>query len=49
MSLTLLAAAAVEPQRHVPVPPIVMGLTAFVVLLLLMTGLLAFGKGRPHT
>jgi hypothetical protein len=35
--------------RHLPAPPIVIGLLAFFLLLALMFALLMFGKGRPHT
>jgi hypothetical protein len=38
-----------EKLRHLPAPPIVIGLLAFFLLLALMFALLMFGKGRPHT
>lgn len=47
MALTYLSASE-EPLRHLPLPPIVIGALAFVLLLVLMGGLLMFGKGRPH-
>lgn len=43
-----LAAPTPEHMKHIPVDPIWVGLGAFVVLLLLMVGVLMFGKGRPH-
>jgi hypothetical protein len=48
MSLTHLVAAE-EQTRDLPLPPIVIGLITFGILLLFMVGLLMFGKGRPHT
>ena len=47
MSLIHLAAAE-EQTRDLPVPPIVIGLVTFGILLVLMAALLMFGKGRPH-
>jgi hypothetical protein len=44
-----LTLAAEEHLRDLPAPPIVFGLVAFVILLVLMVGLLMFGKGRPHS
>jgi hypothetical protein len=48
MPLMSLAAAA-EETRDLPVPPEVIGLIAFALLLSLMAVLLMFGKGRPHS
>ncbi len=38
-----------EQARGVPLPPEVVGLIAFGILLLLLVIALGFGKGRPHT
>ncbi|MGI8578128.1 MAG: hypothetical protein ACR2KG_09475 [Nocardioidaceae bacterium] len=46
MALTHLM--SIEPVRHLPLPPTVIGLVAFLLLLALMGALLMFGKGRPH-
>lgn len=48
MSLSLVTLAA-DRARDLPVPAEVIGLLAFVIFVVLMMGLLAFGKGRPHT
>ena len=40
---------AAEELRELPAPAWVFGLGAFVVLLVLLFGTLAFGKGRPHS
>lgn len=45
----MISLAAAEPTRDLPVPPVVFGLITFGLLLLLMVGLLMFGKGRPHS
>ncbi|MBA2697309.1 MAG: hypothetical protein H0U61_00865 [Nocardioidaceae bacterium] len=45
MALNLLAA---EELRDLPVDPVFFGLGTFVLLMLVMLGLLMFGKGRPH-
>ena len=37
-----------EELRDLPAPPLVFGLIGFGVLLVLLFGLLMFGKGRPH-
>jgi hypothetical protein len=37
-----------EQTRDLPVDPIVFGLSVFVLLLVLIVGVLIFGKGRPH-
>jgi hypothetical protein len=37
-----------EQTRDLPVDPIVYGAAVFVFLLVLMVGVLIFGKGRPH-
>ncbi len=47
--MTLIQLAAAEEQtRDLPASPIVIGLVSFGLLLLLLVGLLMFGKGRPH-
>jgi hypothetical protein len=43
-----LVTLAVDRPHHLPVPPLVIGLTIFIVFCILMTALLMFGKGRPH-
>ncbi len=48
MSLTLLADAQ-EKTRNLPASPIVFGALAFGLLVLLLVGVLMFGKGRPHS
>ncbi len=47
--MALISLAAAEKLRDLPAPPIVIGLVAFAVLLVLMLGLLMFGKGRTHS
>ncbi len=37
-----------EHLRELPADPVVFGVATFVLLLLLMVGVLIFGKGRPH-
>jgi hypothetical protein len=49
MLLTTILAKAAEETNELPVDPIVFGLAAFVILGVLMLGVLAFGKGRPHS
>lgn len=46
MSSNLLAAGRL---RDLPVDPIFFGVGAFLLLMLLMVGLLIFGKGRSHS
>lgn len=46
--MSLLAEVAELPERHLPAPPIVIGITVFAIFTILMIGLLMFGKGRPH-
>ncbi|MEJ7707367.1 MAG: hypothetical protein WKF82_08900 [Nocardioidaceae bacterium] len=48
MSLNNTVVAA-EELRELPADPIVFGALAFVLLMLLLLGLLMFGKGRPHS
>ncbi len=48
MSLPLIA-QAVDRVHELPVPAYVIGLASFLIFVVLMMGLLAFGKGRPHT
>lgn len=40
---------AAEELRDLPVDPIFFGIGTFVLLMLLMVGLLIFGKGRSHS
>jgi hypothetical protein len=44
-----LTLAAEEHLRDLPASPIVFGLITFAILLVLIVGLLMFGKGRPHS
>jgi hypothetical protein len=44
-----LIAAVEEQTRDLPAPPVVFGILAFTLLMVLMVGLLMFGKGRPHS
>ncbi len=46
MALDFLAA---EELRDLPVDPIYVGVGTFLLLMLLMVGLLIFGKGRSHS
>ncbi len=46
MALDFLAA---EELRDLPVDPIFFGIGTFVLLMLLIVGLLMFGKGRSHS
>ncbi len=45
----LVAVAPPEHEREIVADPIVFGVVAFVILLILLTGVLMFGKGRPHS
>ncbi len=47
--MALISLAAEEKLRDLPAPPIVFGLLAFAILIVLMVGLLMFGKGRTHS
>lgn len=47
--LTLLQAAEEHAESAPAVSPYVIGGIALAILLVLMLGLLAFGKGREHT
>jgi hypothetical protein len=49
MSILLAAAQSAEETRELPVPPLVVGLLALGILMLLLFVTLSFGKGRPHT
>ncbi|MEJ7702167.1 MAG: hypothetical protein WKF47_00080 [Geodermatophilaceae bacterium] len=40
---------AAEELRDLPVDPILFGVGTFLLLMLLMVGLLIFGKGRSHS
>ncbi len=41
--------SAEQQMRDLPADPIVFGALAFGLLLLLVLGVLMFGKGRPHS
>jgi hypothetical protein len=41
--------AAEEKTRDLPAPPIVYGIVAFAVFVILIVAVLMFGKGRPHS
>jgi hypothetical protein len=43
-----LVVAQEEHTRDLPMDPVVFGLVTFVFLLVLVFGVLMFGKGRPH-
>ena len=45
-ALTLLAAAETEEHVDIGAPALVWGIGAFAILMLLLLGTLAFGKGR---
>lgn len=49
MSFLTLAAAAEEHTHELPMSPYAFGAIALALLLGLMTALLVFGKGRPHS
>jgi len=40
---------AVDREHDLPMPPMAIGLSIFVFFCIVMTALLMFGKGRPHT
>jgi len=40
---------AVDREHELPMPPYVIGLLIFLLFCVVMTALLMFGKGRPHT
>ncbi|HLL09329.1 MAG TPA: hypothetical protein VK393_11820 [Nocardioidaceae bacterium] len=40
---------AAEELREIPAPAWLFGLCGFVILLVLLIGTLAYGKGRPHS
>jgi hypothetical protein len=44
-----LTALAVDRKNHLPMPPLAFGVTIFIFFCIVMTALLMFGKGRPHT
>ncbi|MBA2559729.1 MAG: hypothetical protein H0V07_07530 [Propionibacteriales bacterium] len=48
MSLNMFTSVE-EQTRDLPAPPLVFGLIGFGLLLVLLLGLLMFGKGRPHS
>lgn len=48
MASSLLITAE-ETTRELPADPLVYGVLAFGLLMLMMLGLLMFGKGRPHS
>ncbi|MGA8988725.1 hypothetical protein [Aeromicrobium sp.] len=41
--------AAEEPLRDIGIDPYAVGAIALVILVVLMLGLLSFGKGREHS
>jgi hypothetical protein len=41
--------AAEEHLRDLAMPPLVYGLLVFVIFVVLLVGVLIFGKGRPHS
>jgi len=43
-----LITVAVEQERELPMPPLVMGVLIFALFCAIMLALLMFGKGRPH-
>ena len=49
MSTADLFAHGEEPLRHLPVEPWVIGTGILAILMVLLIGVLLFGKGRPHT
>ncbi len=49
MSIVHVVAEEAEQTRELPLPPVMIGLLAFGILLLLLFVTLSFGKGRPHT
>ncbi|MFY0406245.1 hypothetical protein [Solicola sp. PLA-1-18] len=40
---------AAEETRELPVHPAVFGVIALVILVVMLLGVLSFGKGREHT
>ena len=46
--VTNLIAAQEEHTRELPADPMVIGAVTFAFLLVLILGVLVFGKGRPH-
>lgn len=40
---------ASEELRELPIDPLYFGIGTFAILLVLLVGLLMFGKGRPHS
>ena len=44
-----LVVAQEEHTRELPMDPVLFGLVVFVFLLVLVLGVLMFGKGRPHS
>ena len=49
MHLAIAFAEEGEQLRDIGAPPILYGLGAFVLLMVLLAVTLAFGKGRPHS
>ena len=41
--------SAEEKLRHHPAPPIVYGIVVFAIFVVLIVGVLMFGRGRPHS
>ena len=49
MSKTAELLAHEEELRHLPVEPWVIGAVTLAILMVLLIGVLIFGKGRPHS
>jgi hypothetical protein len=47
--MTNVAQLVALETHHLPFPPIIFGLLAFVCLLVMMAIVLSIGKGRPHS
>jgi len=44
-----LVTLAVDRKHELPMPPMVIGLLIFLFFCVVISGLLMFGKGRPHS
>ena len=47
--MSSLITLAVDREHELPMPPLVIGLLIFAFFVVVMVGLLMFGKGRPHS
>lgn len=47
--MTTIVSLAAETQAETSVPPELVGIGTLAILLALLIGTLAFGKGRPHS